>query len=335
MQQRSDCATDCSNAREFWLLAAAWLVLFGSCVAGVTGAKAAVQGTGAAPAADGLLLSLSARRNVVLAVGEHGAIRRSTDGGVQWDNVASPTTAALTRVELQPGGTAYAVGFDATILRSDDAGAHWRTVFMNDHADNPLFGVAQADSGAALAVGGFGKVYRSADGVAWQPGSIAGAAEDLHLNALLRMTPKRWLIVGESAQILLSDDAGAQWHALAVPGTGSLFGAVAWSADRFAVFGLRGHIYATKDGGAHFQAVDAGTTAELLGGTVLRDGRAVLVGNRGTEVVVDADASHAAAVPSTSRTNYADCVEREDGKLIVAGDTGIVLLDVPAPRGAP
>jgi hypothetical protein len=38
---------------------------------------------------------------------------------------------------------AFATGFDATILRSKDAGQHWLQVMQDDRADNPIFGIAR------------------------------------------------------------------------------------------------------------------------------------------------------------------------------------------------
>lgn len=283
----------------------------------------------ALPASDTLLLSLAAQGGVALAVGEHGTILRSIDGGATWEKVAAPTTANLTRVILPAAGAAYAVGFDATILRSTDRGAHWTKVFSDDHADNPLFGIAADPSGAALAAGAFGRAYRAADGITWHSTEIAGAGGDLHDNALLAIGPSRWLLAGESAQLLLTDDAGGHWRKLDLPGAGSLFGAVALTQDHWLVFGLRGHIYATLDAGAHWRDLDAGTKAELLGGTALRDGRALLVGNRGTQVLVSADLRVARTLVGTDRTNYADCLQRPDGSVVAVGDAGLAILPIP------
>jgi photosystem II stability/assembly factor-like uncharacterized protein len=270
--------------------------------------------------------------NTVLAVGDRGTILRSADGGAHFAPVASPTHATLTRVVMS-GTKAYATGFDATILRSDDAGAHWLRVLSDERGDNPLFGVVTSSTGAALAVGGFGRAYTTTDGSTWQRTHILNEDDDFHLNDALNVAPDTWLVVGEQALVMLSTDAGGHWQKLPVPVQGSLFGAVVLSPQRWLIFGLRGHIVATSDAGAHFHAIESGVTAELLGGTVLRDGRALLVGNRGTAVLVAADLLTAHALKLESRDNYADCLQRDDGTVLAVGESGITTLQIPAVPG--
>jgi photosystem II stability/assembly factor-like uncharacterized protein len=282
-----------------------------------------------AAAAPPLLLSLARTGAVVLAVGDHGTILRSSDGGIHFTPCNSPTQATLTRVALQPSGLAFATGFDATILRSTDFGAHWLRVQNDERADNPLFGVVESAHGSALAVGAFGRAYASVDGQHWQRTDILPADDDSHMNDAISVSPGEWLVVGEQALAMASSDAGAHWKKIDLPGQGTLFGALALTPEHWLVFGLRGHVMSTLDSGAHWQILDTGVSAELLGATALRDGRAVIVGNRGAVIIVEPDLHTAHAVVQPTRDNQADCLQLPDGTVIAVGEAGIVKLVIP------
>jgi photosystem II stability/assembly factor-like uncharacterized protein len=306
--------------------------------AGVAACLAAGQGPAAASPptqAPPLLLSIASAGHVVLAAGDRGAMLRSKDDGAHFTPVPVPSRATLTRVVMQDDGIAFAVGFDATILRSTDSGAHWARVLNDERGDNPLFGLVTSLGGAALAVGGFGHAYTSPNGIDWQPTHVLSEDDDFHLNAALAIDSGKWLLVGEQALVMRSDDAGAHWRKLAVPVQGSLFGGVVLSPQRWIIFGLRGHAVSTDDAGAHWQVINTGTTAELLGGTALHDGRVLLVGNRGTVVLIDAAAHTGLPLKRDGRENFADCLQLPDGSVLAAGESGLTKIDVPDPGPQP
>ena len=310
-----------------WRQAGAGLAFLAACLAAGQGQATVSPPTPAPP----FLLSIASAGHTVVAVGDRGAMLRSIDDGAHFTPVPVPSRATLTRVIMRDGGTAYAVGFDATILRSTDGGAHWARVLNDERADNPLFGLVTSASGAALAVGGFGHAYTSPNGTEWQPGHVLSEDDDFHLNAALNIDANKWLLVGEQALVMRSDDSGAHWRKLAVPVQGSLFGGVILSPQRWLIFGLRGHAAATDDAGAHWQVINTGTTAELLGGTALHDGRVLLVGNRGTVVLVDPSARTGRTLKHDGRENFADCLQLPDGSVLAAGESGLTKIDVPAP----
>ncbi|MCD4734253.1 M20/M25/M40 family metallo-hydrolase, partial [bacterium] len=63
--------------------------------------------------------------DTLLAVGDNGAIRRSTDGGVNWTNIDSGSNNRLYSVSFGDASNAWAVGTGGTILYSDDSGLTW------------------------------------------------------------------------------------------------------------------------------------------------------------------------------------------------------------------
>ncbi|MEL6977486.1 MAG: hypothetical protein AAGM38_02260 [Pseudomonadota bacterium] len=64
----------------------------------------------------------------LITVGARGVIVISDDGGVSWRQAPSPVSVALTSVAARADGLAIAVGHDAAILRSEDAGDSWTRV---------------------------------------------------------------------------------------------------------------------------------------------------------------------------------------------------------------
>lgn len=63
-----------------------------------------------------------------IAVGARGAILVSRDAGASWTQVPSPVSTDLTTVRFASPNVAWAVGHDAILLRSDDAGMTWNRV---------------------------------------------------------------------------------------------------------------------------------------------------------------------------------------------------------------
>lgn len=278
---------------------------------------------------DALLLSLARQNNVILAVGERGDILRSADGGSSWQPMASPTAATLTRVVFTAPEEAFATGFDATILRSEDAGQHWVQVMQNDRADNPIFGIARTPNGGAVAVGAFNHAYASPDGTTWHALTIPAGDDDPHWNDLLPLGGAGLLLLGEAGIAMVSDDSGAHWRKLALPIQGSLFGGLVMGQGRWLVFGLHGNILATRDAGATWTLLPPVTTAEFLGATQRPDGGALLVGRGGTVALVDPGLRTATLLPQATRESYADTVLTPQGSALAAGEAGLTLLDIP------
>ncbi|MEO6418125.1 MAG: YCF48-related protein, partial [Polyangiaceae bacterium] len=72
----------------------------------------------------------------LIAVGESGAIVRSSDGGLSWRAASSSSTHTLDSIDFsQLPATAWIAGEDGTILRTDDGGEHFDSLPSPTHAD--------------------------------------------------------------------------------------------------------------------------------------------------------------------------------------------------------
>lgn len=234
-----------------------------------------------------LLDSVSAGKRLI-AAGERGFILLLEDGR-HWQPAPTNVTATLTAL-AQRGTNVWAVGHDATILKSTDSGTSWRRVHYNPQAQSPLLDIAFVDDQHGFAVGAYGSLLETRDaGSNWSPRKIS--SQDLHFNAIAVLDGHTILIAGESGSLLRTTDAGQSWHTLKSPYAGSWFGIIALDAKTALLFGLRGKLYRTDDAGENWAALPEVTTAALMGGRMLDDGRLAVVGNDGV-ILVSNDRAH-------------------------------------------
>lgn len=115
---------------------------------------------------------IAAREHTLILVGEFGHIRRSTDGGRNWQDVPSPVKSSLLGVAFSADGRlAVAVGLEGVVLLSADDGRNWRAASSGTREH--LFGVSATSVGWA-AVGDKGLLLRApADAQTWEVRRLA------------------------------------------------------------------------------------------------------------------------------------------------------------------
>jgi photosystem II stability/assembly factor-like uncharacterized protein len=270
-----------------------------------------------------LMLGIARSGDRLVVVGEWGRILLSDDSGKTWRAVASGTDATLNAVRFVAPKTGFAVGWDATILRTDDDGETWVKENTDPSSDNGLFAVVEVQGGGALAVGAYGLAYQSTDGKAWTVEHNDTLDPDAHMNALFAPAPGHLVIAGEAGAVYASDDDGKVWRHLDFPYEGSLFGGMALGPQDWLVYGLRGHVFRTKDGGEHWAQIETNTTQGMLGGTRLADGRVILVGNGGIALVSDSAVTGFTPVQHPQNQTLSEVAEAPDGNLVAVGDVGV------------
>jgi photosystem II stability/assembly factor-like uncharacterized protein len=91
-----------------------------------------------------LLLDVTARgENAFVAVGEHGVILVSEDGGETWTQAAVPSSVALTGVYFATDQSGWAVGHDGLILHSNDGGHSWQKQLDGHQLNQQILDVAK------------------------------------------------------------------------------------------------------------------------------------------------------------------------------------------------
>ena len=97
-----------------------------------------------------------------VAVGERGHIVYSVDG-LNWQQAVVPVNILLTSVAFKDDNTGFAVGHDASILKTVDGGKVWSIVQYAPELDKPFLSVL-ANETIIIAVGAYGMFMSSEDG---------------------------------------------------------------------------------------------------------------------------------------------------------------------------
>ena len=284
----------------------------------------------AAPVAPRMLLLDGATAGPdAVVVGERGTILRSRDQGRSWFGASCPTGATLTGVSFAHGTPrGWAVGHDALILATGDAGRTWQKQWQGGNLQDSFLDVLAIDAQHVLAIGAYGLFVSTADGgKTWAHRKIID--EDYHLNRITRGPGGTLYIAGEHGTLLRSDDAGATWEHIDSPYDGSFYGILPLDTRTLLAYGLRGRIFRSADSGATWTAVPNAQRVLIATALHLADGCIVFAGqSRGWFVSRDGGRSVTPwAVPATAAV--AELLEMPDGSLLALGEAGVGALPKP------
>ncbi len=254
-----------------------------------------------------LLLDIAAAKHLVM-VGERGHILLSDDGQ-QFTQAVVPTTATLTATTIV-GDNIWAVGHDATILHSADAGKTWQVQLSKPKIERPFLDVHFFDSRHGIAVGAYGMFYRTEDGGEHWRSELHAALldpydreyleqlreedEDFynqelgsilpHLNRLSAANGRLYL-AGEAGTLAVSDDEGKTWQRFEVDYAGSFFDIAPLDNNTMMAVGLRGNIFVMRTPG-EWEYVKTCSTSTLNSIMVLSDTKVAALGNNGMIVTL-------------------------------------------------
>ena len=269
-----------------------------------------------------LLLDGASAGQLMIAVGERGHVLRSIDQGHNWQQISVPTRTMLTAVFVYDEKHVWAVGHDATIIKTEDGGTQWRRVFHAPQEESPLLDVWFNDALNGYVIGAYGLFFATSDGgQTWERRHISD--DDFHLNHIAAGSRDRLYIAAEAGRIYRSDDAGQHWKSLTSPYTGSFFGVLPLSQDSVLLYGLRGHLYRSDDAGETWQAITSNTEAMLTHGLVLSDGRIILAGLAGTLLVSEDRGRSFVLQQLEKRQGITALLPSDDHHVVLIGDQGI------------
>ncbi len=267
----------------------------------------------------------------VIAVGEHGAILRSSDPAAGWHRIASPTRATLTAVSfatLAAPRLGWAVGHDALILATSDGGRTWAKQYQGESLQDSFLDVLALDAQRVIAVGAYGLARVTADGGrTWEKRTFS--AEDTHYNRISRGPSGTLYLAGERGTLLRSADRGETWQPLRAPYEGSFYGVLPLEGRTLVAYGLRGHAYLSADDGVSWRLI--ATPAPALLATAIRTrGGPLLFAGQARAVFVSRDGGNTiASIPGALATAVAELLELPDGRLLAFGEAGVTLFPPP------
>jgi len=222
-----------------------------------------------------LLLDVSRVDGKIVAVGERGHLIISRDEGKTWKQIITPTRATLTAVDFDDQGHGWAVGHQGVIIDTENEGESWSLITRPDQSIIYL-DTLRIDDQKAIAIGAYGTYDWTEDA----GNSIATefvSEMEMHLNHITR-TQRGWFIVGESGEMLRSDDEGATWDPVKSPYVGSLYGLLELPDQSLLLFGLRGRIFRLPPNKDEWVQVPNDTEILITDGIILEDGTIILSG---------------------------------------------------------
>lgn len=305
-------------------------------------------------AADNQLLGIDQAGDALVAVGKQGVVLRSANGN-DWEQKASPVSISLTDVIFANPRVGFALGFDSTILKTDDGGENWRLVNYNAKG-RQLFDLLMLDDKRGLAVGGYGLQLMTEDGgESWELIENSLTFIGMHLNTVKRLKDGtgRLFVAGERGIMGLSEDDGRSWKVLDSPYGGSFFGAILMGERGVLLYGMRGSIYSADDLDVCAEAdpetwdpyerdIDppAERIAELgwkkhvtpekesmFGATITNKGEIVLVGINGTTFTMSRRGESIERVKTNLAETLTDIIEYK-GRLLAVGRRGVQEMEI-------
>ena len=218
-----------------------------------------------------------------IAVGDHGVLLESRDGGETWEvDETLDVEQALLSVTTA-GEHVLVVGQEGIILTREGNGP-WQA--QESGTAERILSAAMSDDGLAIAAGGFGTLLRSNDfGTTWESlllsweEYIDDPGYEPHLYDVEINPEGHILLAGEFGLILISRDGGDSWEQRNASDE-SIFGMTVIGNGHGLAVGQNGYVLRTVDGGENWSRVEISSNANLLDAWLSEDGTAVSVGIR-------------------------------------------------------
>jgi len=221
-------------------------------------------------AAQEMLLATALAGTRVVAVGDHGTVVLSDDGGKSFRQARQvPTRVTLNGVSFSDAKNGWAAGHWGTIIRTVDGGESWTLQRTDTQSDRPLFAIHASDAQHAVAIGLWSLVMTTQDGGQhWQevvlPTPPDGGKADRNLLGIFSDASSLY-VAAERGAVLQSQDHGSTWSYLLTGYKGTFWTGTALRDGSLLVAGLRGSIYRSADKGKTWQAIQSGTQNSITG----------------------------------------------------------------------
>ena len=273
-----------------------------------------------------LLLDATHAGDRIVAVGAHGIIIHSDDGGGAWKQASVPVQSLLTGVSFADDARGWAVGHEGIVLRTEDAGANWTLVTTPLHADDSLLEVIALGPLRALLAGAYGVFLKTDDdGTSWS--HREPVVEDMHINRISRGPSGTLLLAGEAGMLALSENGGEDWRQLESPYEGSFYGLHELASGRLLAHGLRGHVHVSDDRGASWSRSSVEREVLIMAAAEPRPGTVVAGGLGGVVFVSRDNADTFRAVELRQLKACAELLPTASGAILALGEGGVELLD--------
>ncbi len=198
---------------------------------------------------NGLKIQPTTFQPLVIAVGNGGAVTRSTDLGETWGLSTQVTTSNLNAVDIS-SGVQHCAGDNGVLMISYNMGANW--TLQTSGTTRNLKGIGM-NGGFVVAVGERGTILRTTNsGQNWINASLPDTTINLYCvsqRTRQNFNATNFYIAGSQGKIYKSTDNGASWS-LKISGTANTLRSIYFSGnDSGAVSGDNGTIRITTNAG--------------------------------------------------------------------------------------
>jgi len=276
-----------------------------------------------------MLLDAARAGGRIVAVGEHGVVLLSDDGGRSYRQAKRvPASSTLTAVSFTDAEHGWAVGQWGVILATDDGGETWTLQRSDTSIDQPLFSVYFKDARHGWAVGLWSLLLVTEDGgrvwkVSKLPPPPGGGRADRNLFHIFAAPSGTLFIAAEQGMVLRSRDGGTTWEYRQTGNKGSLWTGTASADGTIFVGGLLGHLYRSRDGGDTWDAIDSASTGSITD-LVTSGSRILGVGLDGFVISGTSTAERFTARQRPDRAALIGLVVSRSGRAILLSKDGVV-----------
>ncbi|MEJ2237560.1 MAG: YCF48-related protein [Gemmatimonadales bacterium] len=263
----------------------------------------------------------------ILAVGEHGLILESADGGVTWRTRKAPTELALLGADAVEEQSTVVVGQQGVIMRAADGQDNWTSATLE--AGPRLFAVAFGRSGFGAAVGEFGALLVSRDGgltwerpvLEWQ--RLAALVQEPHLYDVSITPGGEVLAVGEFGLVLRGQEGGTRWSVQRT-GTRSLFALHRSHSGDYWGVGQEGLVVRSRNAGESWEVQPFDTAETLIDIGTDANGIDLILGEHRVYYRADTHGAWRALQDGIASRRYYALEVGKDGSVYLAGAGAIL-----------
>ncbi|HET6558580.1 MAG TPA: YCF48-related protein [Prolixibacteraceae bacterium] len=190
------------------------------------------------------------------AVGNHGTILKSTNGGRDWNIQHSNTVSNLSSISAIDKDTLYVSGRDLSVLKSTDGGATWHPVRKGSYGERNVSKVFFVNSTVGYLLGdGLYELFKTTDGgITWTnlPTELnfQGVTSLYFTSADTGFTSGGG---GTAGTMLKTTDGGAHWTNFSLPLSASFNSITFIDRKTGYLIGSSGEILRTQDGALTWQ----------------------------------------------------------------------------------
>ncbi|CAA7611353.1 conserved exported hypothetical protein [Candidatus Terasakiella magnetica] len=289
-----------------------------------------------ANAASAMMLGAARTGERIVAIGEHGIVMLSDDGGTTFRQAQSvPVSTTLTAVAFADDRRGWAVGHWGAIIATEDGGETWRLQRSDATVDQPLFSVTFTSPAEGWAVGLWSLFLHTTDGGAtWVPVTLppppGSGKADRNLTQVFSDGKGALYVTAELGSVLRSGDGGKTWSYGDTGYRGTLWTGMVASTGTIVVGGLNGRLFRSADNGTTWSRIPS-EVAESI--TALIEINGVVVGSALSGAMVHGlpEAPRFATQIQPEKRDITGLVRAAPGRLLLTTVQGTVLIDAPKP----